>query len=146
MGDRICHLVIRPVWKCAAESPAARHLLLQLLVLRLEFIAAQFRVENPRDLEQLLALRFLAELKAHAGDGQPRAEPGRASRRVERLQLPIDRLGSLQVGRLPAFHRKSANRFQQLAVALEKRGWKVTKLEKLFGINLLRLYREVWGS
>jgi membrane dipeptidase len=38
------------------------------------------------------------------------------------------------------------DRFQQLAVDLEKRGWKATRLEKLFGANLLRLYRDVWGG
>lgn len=38
------------------------------------------------------------------------------------------------------------DRFQQLATDLHTRGWKVPRLEKLFGRNLLRLYRDVWGA
>lgn len=39
----------------------------------------------------------------------------------------------------------SLDRFQRLAAALEQRGWSVARLEKFFGGNLLRLYREAWG-
>jgi membrane dipeptidase len=37
------------------------------------------------------------------------------------------------------------DRFQIVAAALAKRGWSDSRLEKLFGANLLRLYGEVWG-
>ncbi len=36
------------------------------------------------------------------------------------------------------------DRFQRLADALARRGWSATRLEKLFGGNLLRLYGDVW--
>ena len=38
------------------------------------------------------------------------------------------------------------DRFQHLAEALVARGHGQARLEKLFGQNLLRLYRDVWGS
>ncbi|MFC3713166.1 dipeptidase [Sphingoaurantiacus capsulatus] len=40
----------------------------------------------------------------------------------------------------------SVDRFQRLAAALARRGWSVTRLEKLFGGNFLRVYREAWGA
>lgn len=40
----------------------------------------------------------------------------------------------------------SLDRFQRLAMALERRGWTQRQLEKLFGGNLVRLYGEVWGG
>jgi membrane dipeptidase len=38
------------------------------------------------------------------------------------------------------------DRFQRLADALAKRGWTTARLEKFFGGNLVRLYREAWGG
>jgi membrane dipeptidase len=38
------------------------------------------------------------------------------------------------------------DRFQQLAADLAKRGWTTGRLEKFFGGNLQRLYREAWGD
>ena len=38
------------------------------------------------------------------------------------------------------------DRFQRLAGDLERRGWTTGRLEKLFGANLLRLYRDVWDG
>ena len=38
------------------------------------------------------------------------------------------------------------DRFQIVAGALSKRGWSDSRLEKLFGANLLRLYGEVWAA
>ena len=40
----------------------------------------------------------------------------------------------------------SLDRYRRLATALVKRGWSVRRLEKLFGGNFLRVYREVWGG
>lgn len=37
------------------------------------------------------------------------------------------------------------DRFQVVAAALAKRSWSDSRLEKLFGANLVRLYGEVWG-
>jgi membrane dipeptidase len=39
----------------------------------------------------------------------------------------------------------SVDRYRRLASDLQKRGWSVSRLEKLFGGNFLRVYREVWG-
>jgi membrane dipeptidase len=36
------------------------------------------------------------------------------------------------------------DRFQIVAAALARRGWSASRLEKLFGANLMRLYGEVW--
>jgi membrane dipeptidase len=38
------------------------------------------------------------------------------------------------------------DRFQVVAAGLAKRGWSDSRLEKLFGANLVRLYGEVWGA
>jgi membrane dipeptidase len=40
----------------------------------------------------------------------------------------------------------SIDRFRRLGEALAQRGWSVTRLEKLFGGNFLRVYRDVWGT
>ncbi len=40
----------------------------------------------------------------------------------------------------------SVNRYRRLAEALAGRGWSVSRLEKLFGGNFLRVYREAWGA
>jgi membrane dipeptidase len=37
------------------------------------------------------------------------------------------------------------DRFQVVAAGLARRGWSDSRLEKLFGANLVRLYGEVWG-
>lgn len=38
------------------------------------------------------------------------------------------------------------DRFQTLAARLQSKGWPASRLEKLFGGNLVRLYRDAWGS
>ena len=39
----------------------------------------------------------------------------------------------------------SLDRYRRIANDLAKRGWSVTRLEKLMGANFLRVYREAWG-
>jgi membrane dipeptidase len=40
----------------------------------------------------------------------------------------------------------SVDRYRRLASDLQKRGWTEARLEKLFGANFLRVYREAWGG
>jgi len=40
----------------------------------------------------------------------------------------------------------SVDRYRRLAIDLQKRRWSEARLEKLFGGNFLRVYREVWGA
>lgn len=40
----------------------------------------------------------------------------------------------------------SVDRYRRLAGVLERRGWSTARLEKLFGANFLRVYREAWGG
>jgi membrane dipeptidase len=40
----------------------------------------------------------------------------------------------------------SIDRYRRLAADLAKRGWSGARLEKLFGGNFLRVYREAWGG
>ncbi len=40
----------------------------------------------------------------------------------------------------------SVDRYRRLAVDLQKRGWSQSRLEKLFGGNFLRVYKEAWGG
>ena len=39
----------------------------------------------------------------------------------------------------------SIDRYRRLASDLQKRGWSEARLEKLFGGNFLRVYRDAWG-
>jgi membrane dipeptidase len=39
----------------------------------------------------------------------------------------------------------SVDRYRRLGSDLQKRGWSEARLEKLFGGNFLRVYREAWG-
>lgn len=40
----------------------------------------------------------------------------------------------------------SVDRYRRLGADLQKRGWSIARLEKLFGGNFLRVYREAWGG
>lgn len=40
----------------------------------------------------------------------------------------------------------SIDRYRRLASDLQKRGWSEARLEKLFGGNFLRVYRDAWGG
>ena len=40
----------------------------------------------------------------------------------------------------------SIDRYRRLGSDLQKRGWSEARLEKLFGANFLRVYREAWGG
>jgi membrane dipeptidase len=40
----------------------------------------------------------------------------------------------------------SIDRYRRLGDELARRGWSVSRLEKLFGENFLRVYREAWGA
>jgi membrane dipeptidase len=40
----------------------------------------------------------------------------------------------------------SVDRYRRLGADLQKRGWSVSRLEKLFGGNFLRVYRDAWGG
>jgi membrane dipeptidase len=40
----------------------------------------------------------------------------------------------------------SVDRYRRLAADLQKRGWSEARLEKLFGGNFLRVYRDAWGA
>lgn len=40
----------------------------------------------------------------------------------------------------------SVDRYRRLAADLARRGWSTGRLEKLFGANFLRVYRDAWGG
>jgi membrane dipeptidase len=40
----------------------------------------------------------------------------------------------------------SIDRYRRFAAVLARRGWSESRLEKLFGGNFLRVYREAWGG
>jgi membrane dipeptidase len=40
----------------------------------------------------------------------------------------------------------TVDRYRRVAMALERRGWTPRRLEKLFGANFLRVYRDAWGG
>lgn len=66
--------------------------------------------------------------------------------RRERIRLGIAAPGEA-IGVLPFVEELNVlGHFRLVADMLEKRGWSVPRLEKLFGGNFLRLYRDVWGG
>lgn len=40
----------------------------------------------------------------------------------------------------------SVDRYRRIAAELAKRGWSVSRLEKLMGANFLRVYKDAWGA
>jgi membrane dipeptidase len=61
------------------------------------------------------------------------------------------KLGIASPGEAPGIYPwvddlNSIDRYRRVADALARRGWSVARLEKLFGGNFLRVYREAWGS
>ena len=64
----------------------------------------------------------------------------------ERAKLGIAAPGEA-VGIYPWVEQlNSVDRYWRVADALASRGWSVSRLEKLFGANFLRVYREAWGG
>lgn len=62
----------------------------------------------------------------------------------ERIQVGIAAPGEV-VGIYPMVRDyNSVDRYARLAADLGGRGWSVSRLEKLFGLNFLRTYREAW--
>ncbi|MES2905148.1 MAG: membrane dipeptidase, partial [Pseudomonadota bacterium] len=65
---------------------------------------------------------------------------------LERIKLGIASPGE-GVGIYPWIDElNSIDRYRRLAGVLARRGWSVGRLEKLFGGNFLRVYREAWGG
>lgn len=65
---------------------------------------------------------------------------------AQRIQLGIASPGEA-VGIYPMVaDYNSVDRYRRLADDLAKRGWTQARLEKLFGRNFLRVYREAWGG
>lgn len=61
------------------------------------------------------------------------------------------RLGIAAPGEAPGVYTlvadyNSIDRYRRLAADLSKRGWSQTRLEKLFGGNFLRVYKDAWGG
>ena len=64
----------------------------------------------------------------------------------DRIKFGIAAPGEL-VGIYPMVRDyNSIDRYARLAADLGKRGWSVARLEKLFGLNFLRTYRDAWGG
>lgn len=65
---------------------------------------------------------------------------------TERIRLGIAAPGeAVGVYTLVAAYN-SLDRYRRLADELAKRGWSQTRLEKLFGGNFLRVYKDAWGG
>ena len=67
------------------------------------------------------------------GEGADQAGHRRAGR--GRRRVPVGRASY-----------NSVDRYSRLAERLAKRGWSQARLEKLFGGNFLRVYKEAWGG
>ena len=81
----------------------------------------------------------------------PQATDAEATRKLnewaaERIKAGIAAPGEgLNVWPMVADYN-SVDRYRRLGADLQKRGWSESRLEKLFGGNFLRIYREAWGS
>lgn len=65
---------------------------------------------------------------------------------IERIRLGIAAPGEAVGVYTVVEAYNSIDRYRRLAVDLAKRGWSEARLEKLFGGNFLRVYREAWGG
>jgi len=64
----------------------------------------------------------------------------------ERMKMGIAAPGE-GVGIYPWVEQlNSLDRYRRVAAALQKRGWSVSRLEKLMGTNFLRVYKDAWGA
>lgn len=64
----------------------------------------------------------------------------------ERIKLGIAAPGEA-VGVYPyVAEYNSLDRYRRFAADLQKRGWSEARLEKLMGLNFLRVYRDAWGA
>ena len=64
----------------------------------------------------------------------------------ERIKLGIAAPGEAPGVYTMVADYNSLDRYRRLARDLEKRGWIVGRLEKLFGGNFLRVYKDAWGG
>ena len=85
--------------------------------------------------------QWRAAARDHRGDQeQPRKWACSGSRRASRL--PARRSDVFPI----VADYNSVDRYRRFAGELAKRGWSQSRLEKLFGANFLRVYREAWGG
>ena len=115
------------------------------------------RVGRPATMDDVLAhIDHVARIAGedHVGIGTdngvlPLSEKMRKSQddySKERLKQGIAAPGEA-VGVYPWVEQlNSLDRYRRVADALQKRGWSVSRLEKLMGGNFLRVYRDVWGG
>lgn len=117
------------------------------------------RVGAPARLDDVVAhIEHVARVAGedHVGIGtdngvMPQGATAEAKKRsddytLERIKLGIASPGE-GVGIYPWIDElNSIDRYRRLAGVLARRGWSVGRLEKLFGGNFLRVYREAWGG
>lgn len=112
----------------------------------------------PKGLDLIRHIDHVANVvgEDHIGLGSdngpfPMSLDDKSRAQMRKWQLERIRLGIAAPGETPetiplVTDYNSVNRYRRLANDLERRGWNSLKLEKLFGRNFLRVYRETWGS
>ena len=113
---------------------------------------------HPKGADLIAHIEHVAKVAGedHVGIGTdngvlPQATDAEATRKLnewaaERIKAGIAAPGEgLNVWPMVADYN-SVDRYRRLAEDLQKRGWSEARLEKLFGGNFLRVYREAWGG
>ena len=113
---------------------------------------------HPKGSDLIAHIEHVAKVAGedHVGFGTdngvlPQATDAEATRKLnewaaERIKAGIAAPGEgLNVWPMVADYN-SVDRYRRLAADLQKRGWTEVRLEKLFGSNFLRVYREAWGG
>ena len=113
---------------------------------------------RPKGADLVRHIEYVAKVAGedHVGIGTdngvlPQATDAEATRKLnewaaQRIKMGIAAPGEgLNVWPMVADYN-SVDRYRRLAADLRKRGWSEARLEKLFGGNFLRVYREAWGG
>ena len=113
---------------------------------------------QPRGSDLIAHIEHVAKVAGedHVGIGTdngvlPQATDAEATRKLnewatQRMKAGIAAPGEgLNVWPMVADYN-SVDRYRRLGSDLQKRGWSEARLEKLFGGNFLRVYREAWGG
>ena len=113
---------------------------------------------HPKAADLIAHVEHVAKIAGedHVGIGTdngvlPQRTDAESRKQLDKWQAERIRLGIASPGEAIGVYPmvadyNSVDRYRRFASDLAKRGWTQARLEKLFGTNFLRVYREAWGG